>query len=293
MLGVSGVWVAVLPIRRLVRAHFLAFLLGALLPVSAVVAAEPVLQIGVLPNVSARVLASQYEPMQAYLSQRLKQAVEISTAPDWREFYQRVKRGDYQVVVAAANVARLMEKDLGFKPLLAYEPKIPALLIAPLANTASVARLVQGKSVALANPASLVVFEGLQWLGGKGLDAGRDYQVLQVRRDDSVGGAVLRGEAAAGILSMGEFRAHPDNLRAQLSIVSTMAEVASFLVCVAKDVDAERTAQIRSALLAFAQNSEEGKLFFQRTGFKGIVAVNERDLNGLNLYVDKTRNALE
>ena len=65
MLGVRGVWVAVVPIRRLVRAHFLAFLLGALLPISAAVAAEPVLQIGVLPNVSARVLASQYEPMQA------------------------------------------------------------------------------------------------------------------------------------------------------------------------------------------------------------------------------------
>ena len=38
-------------------------------------------------------------------------------------------------------------------------------------------------AVAVAAPASLVVFEGLQWLGGKGLDAGRDFQVLQVQEN--------------------------------------------------------------------------------------------------------------
>lgn len=256
-------------------------------------AAGNALEVGVLPNVSARVLISQYEPMQSYLTQRLDQTVTVSTAPDWREFYQRVKRGEYQVVIAAANVARLMEVDLGYKPILAYDPKIPALLIAAKGANTNPAALLKGKNIAMANPASLVVFEGVNWLAKLGLESGRDFQMSVVRRDDSVGSAVVRGESAAGILSMGEFRSHPEALREQLMIVTTMAEVASFVVSVGKEMPADKVNQLRAALLTFSQNSEEGKQFFQRSGFRAISPVSERELTALDAYVEKTRKALD
>lgn len=256
-------------------------------------AAGNALEVGVLPNVSARVLISQYEPMQSYLTQRLDQTVTVSTAPDWREFYQRVKRGEYQVVIAAANVARLMEVDLGYKPILAYDPKIPALLIAAKGANSNPAALLKGKNIAMANPASLVVFEGINWLSKQGLESGRDFQTSVVRRDDSVGSAVIRGESAAGILSMGEFRGHPEALREQLVIVATMAEVASFVVSVGKEMPSEKVNQLRAALLTFSQNSEDGKQFFQRSGFRAISPVNERELTALDAYVEKTRKALD
>lgn len=251
------------------------------------------LELGVLPNVSARVLVTQYEPMQSFLSQRLGRSVAVSTAPDWREFYLRVRKGDYDVVVAAANVARLMERDLGYRPLLAYEPRIPAILIAAKGADSTLNPLISGKTVAFSNPASLVAFEGQGWLSQRGLEAGRNYQTLAVRRDDSVGSAILRGEAAAGILSMGEFRAHPEAVRDQLTVVATMTEVPSFIVATRKDLASAQVDAIRTALLAFSQGSEEGRQFFQRSGFRAISPIADKDLAGLDAFVDRTRKALE
>jgi ABC-type phosphate/phosphonate transport system substrate-binding protein len=125
------------------------------------------------------------------------------------------------------------------------------------------------------------------------LESGRDYQTSIVRRDDSVGNAVIMGESAAGILSMGELRNHPEALRNQLTIVTTMTDVAGFVVSVAKEMPADKVSQLRAALLAFSQSSEEGKQFFQRSGFRAISLVNERELTALDVYVDKTRKALE
>lgn len=270
-----------------------AFSAITLLPASAQ-AAGTALEVGVLPNVSARVLMDQYLPMQGYLSRRLGQSVQVSTAPDWREFYQRARRGDYDVVIAAANVARLMEKDLGFRAVLVYGPKIPALLIAARRSEgADPQRLLQGNAVAMANPASLVVFEGLNWLARHNLEVDRDFRTLIVRRDDSVGSAVLRGEAAVGMLSMGEYLGHPEAVREQLRVVSTMAEVASFIVCVNPSLAAPQVLELRSALLEFGQGTDEGKQFFNRTGFKTIMPVNEKDMVVLDSFVDKTRNALD
>lgn len=251
------------------------------------------LQVGVLPNVSARVLLTQYESVQAYLSQRLGLAVAVSTAPDWREFYQRVRRGDYAVVIAAANVARLMERDLGYHPILAFEPRIPAILVAAKGTDAALPALLNGKAVVIANPASLVAFEGQDWLAQRGLEAGRNYQTLRVRGDDSVGSAILRGDAQAGILSMGEFRAHREAIREQLTVLATMAEVAGFIVCVSKELPTAQVEALRAGLLAFGQGTDEGRQFFQRTGFRAITPVSERTLAAMDPFVDRTRKALE
>ena len=181
----------------------------------------------------------------------------------------------------------------GYRPLLAYEPRIPAILIAAKGADSTLNPLISGKTVAFSNPASLVAFEGQGWLSQRGLEAGRNYQTLAVRRDDSVGSAILRGEAAAGILSMGEFRAHPEAVRDQLTVVATMTEVPSFIVATRKDLASAQVDAIRTALLAFSQGSEEGRQFFQRSGFRAISPIADKDLAGLDAFVDRTRKALE
>lgn len=256
-------------------------------------AAGPALEIGVLPNVSARVLMTQYEPMQNHLSKALGMPVNVSTAPNWREFYLRLKQGQYQVVVAAGNVARLAEKDLGYKPLVSYEPLVPALFVTRKGISTAPAALLAGQTLALANPASLVAFEGLRWLEQQGLAQGKQFQTLLVRADDSVGNAILRGEAVAGVMSMGEFRAHAPEVRDQLAIHTKFAEVTSFLVVVSPSLDPVLAERLKKLLLGFDGQVDDAKLFFERSGFKAIVPLNPVALQQLDAYVDSTRKLLD
>jgi phosphonate transport system substrate-binding protein len=137
------------------------------------------LQIGVLPNVSARIIATQYEPFQGYLTQKLERNVVVSTATDWAAFYRNTRADSYDVVVAAAHVARLMQVDLGMVPIASYMPNIKGLFVMPKSASDTSVQALKGAKLILANPASILAFESELWLDKQGLKVGSDYAVWQ------------------------------------------------------------------------------------------------------------------
>jgi phosphonate transport system substrate-binding protein len=250
------------------------------------------LQVGVLPNVSARVLATQYEPFQVHLAQKIERQVIVSTAPDWSSFYRNVKADQYDLVVSAIHVGRLMQVDLGLRPLANYQPNIKGLFVTTKTNAEKGVPGVKGSQVAVANPASLVAFEAERWLDRQGFKIDSDYKTLRVRGDDSVGLTLVRGESAAGILSMGEFNAHPPAIRDQLKIVQVFVEVPSFVVLASPRLTQEVASTFAKQLAEFSEASAEGKQFEERTGFKIKGNVNDKDLQSMDIFLDKTRRLI-
>jgi phosphonate transport system substrate-binding protein len=252
-------------------------------------AQKQALSIGVLPNVSARIIATQYEPLQNHFNQKLDKNISLSTAPDWASFYRNVKADQYDIVVAAAHVARLMQVDLGFRPIASYQPNIKGLFITSKLNVEPTAKWIKGSKVAVANPASLLAFEGERWLDQQGFKSEADYRMSHVRGDDSVGLSILRGDSSAGILSMGELNAHPAAVKEQLQISQVFAEVPSFVVLANKRIGEAAGSTLAKQLSEFSASTAEGKLFEERSGFKILSQVNDKDLKNMDAFIDKTR----
>ena len=250
------------------------------------------LEIGVLPNISARVLLTQYQPLREYLARQLQQPVQVSTAPNWTVFHERTLALEYDLVVTAANLARLAQLDRGFQPLVSYAPAIKGLLICAGARPISAASELRGRVLALSNPQSLVSLRGLQWLAEQGLQRERDYKTLKTPTDDSVGSVVVRGDAVAALCSGGEFRAIPDALRPQLQVVNTFAEVPGFVVLASPKLTAAQALAVKERLLQFAGSSEEGKAFFSSTGFAGMREVTAALMASMDPYLAATRQVM-
>ena len=247
--------------------------------------------IGVLPNVSARVILTSYQPMREYFERELKRGVDIATAPDFRAFAENTRRGDYHLVVTAANLGRVAQVDSNWHPLAIYDPKIPAILVALADNpNASVAQL-RGKSLALANPQSLVALAGLEWLGAQGLRSGADFKTVTAANDDSLGAVLRTGEAPLAIMSMGEFRAKPEAMRNTLRVVTEIAKLPGFLVMANPGLPAAELKRLKTLILAFPQ-TDEGKKFFALSGFANIREVTELELKTLDAFNDSTRQGL-
>jgi phosphonate transport system substrate-binding protein len=266
--------------------------LGLMSKFHSVKAQSKPINIGVLPNVSARIIATQYEPVQSYLSSKLDRSITVSTAPDWTSFYRNAKADQYDVIVAAVHVARLFQLDFGMRPIASYQPNIKGLFITAKTVVEQSVKVVKGQQVSMANPASLIAFESERWLDRQGFKVDTDYKILKVRGDDSVGATLIRGESAAGILSMGEFNAHPQQIRDQLKIVQIFAEVPSFVVLVNQKVNLEFGTTLAKQLGEFSELSAEGKLFEERAGFKIKAIVNEKELSMMDAFVDKTRRLM-
>ncbi len=248
------------------------------------------LDFGVLPNLSPRVLLAQYRPLGQFLEKRLQRPVQVATAPNWTAFYQRTAAREYDLVVTAANMARVAQLDSGYVPLVAYAPQIKGLIaVAKAAPMRSIADLKGGR-LALSNAQSLVTLRGMQWLAEQGLKRDVDFRTVPTPNDDSVGNLVLRGECIAAMVSGGEFRAIPEELRERLQLFTTFAEVPSFIVAASPRLGGTAAAaQMQQLLLDFARDSDEGRAFFAASGFTGMVAATPAALQSLDVYAADTR----
>jgi len=247
--------------------------------------------IGVLPNVSARVILMNYEPMREYFARELQRPVEVVTAPDFRVFNERTLAGEYQMVVTAANLGRVAQLDARWAPLAIYEPPVAAVLVAAADNANSSPDQLRGKSLALANPQSLVALRGLAWLREQGLQNGRDYRVVHAANDDSLGAVIRSGDAPLAIMSLGEFRAKPESMRQTLRIVTEFAQVPGFLVIANPALGPSERERLQTLLLAFPR-TDSGKRFLSLTGVANIRAVTPQELQLLDPYAEPTRAGL-
>lgn len=249
------------------------------------------LKVGVLPNVSVRVILTNYKPMREYLARELKAAVEIVSAPDFAAYYARTQQGDYDIAVTAANLGRLAQLDHGHRPIAIFEPGIPALAIASKGNPPASLQDLRGKALALANPQSLVALRGFAWLAEQGLQRDTNYRIVHVRNDDSLGRVLDTGEAPLAIMSAGEFRQIAPAMRERLQIWNEFARVPGFLVVAKPAMPQTQLTRIQALLHGF-MSSDEGKEFGTLTGVRAIRAVGADELKTIDPYIAETRAGL-
>ena len=249
------------------------------------------LQIGVLPNVTARVILTNYRPMREYLAAELGRAVEITTAPDFREFHARTMAGAYDIVVTAANLARVAQLDAQLELIAGYDPPIPALLVMRKDARVGALDALRGRSLAVANPQSLVVLRGREWLAENGLVAERDYRLSWTRTEDSLAQLLVSGDAPLAMMSMGEFRTIREDIRQALEPYREFARVPNFFVLAGRRAPDAQAQALRAAILKFPSTAR-GREFMALTGVQGIRPVPEADLADLDAISAATRALL-
>jgi phosphonate transport system substrate-binding protein len=248
-------------------------------------------QVGVLPNLSPRVLLTNYRPLRDYLSDALGIPVEIATAPDFKTFQARTLAGDYDLVVTAANLGRIAQLDAGLTLIAGFEPAIPALLVTLKAAPATSIEALRGKALAVSNPQSMLVLLGKNWLRQRGLSAGTDYEVVWTRNEDSLAQVLTSGSAPLAMMSAGELRAIRPEIAERLAVMDEFAKLPNFLLLQGRAMPSERAAALRTALLAFPA-TDLGREFTALTGVRAIRPVPANDLETIDSVVAETREQL-
>lgn len=263
-------------------------------PVSAAVAPPQTreLVIGVLPNIAAALLAPPYEHMRLYLERSGETKVRIVIPANFKAFFDATMKGEYDLAVAAPNLARVAQADRSMLPLVMYEPRINALFVAPIESTITGPRDVRERAVAFANPSSLVALYGQQWLRQQNLEPGKDYELKAARTDLGVGRMLLGGDAVAAIMSNGEFRSLPPDESARLKIVDIFARIPNFIVLAHPRLEKDRVVRLKAQLLAFLADKEDGVAFGQATGISRMAEPDETQLRELDAFSPATRRAM-
>ena len=250
------------------------------------------LVIGVLPNIAAAQLAPIYEHMRLYLERGGEAKVRIVIPANFKAFFDAAMKGDYDLAVAAPNLARVAQAEPTMLPLVVYEPRINALFVTTVDSTITSPRDVRERAIAFANPTSLVALYGQQWLRQQGLEPSKDYELKAARTDLGVGRMLLGGDAVAAIMSNGEFRSLPPEESARLKIFDIFARIPNFIVLAHPRLDRDRAARLKAQLKGFIADKDDGVAFGQATGISGMAEPDEAQLRELDAFIPATRRAM-
>lgn len=265
------------------------FWLALLLIPSTVSARAPALQLGVLPTLSPRVLLTSYHPLQVYLEHELRRPVEITTATNFRTFYDNTLEGKYDVVVTAAHLARLAQTEAKYIPLACYQAANRAMLLEAKDRPLATIQDLRGKVLAIPDRHALIVSQVLDWLARQDLHAGVDFGLLETPSHSSAAYSVINHLSAMSVSSPSGFNQMTDSIKAGMEVFTTLPELPS-LIWLANPRMASEAPRLKAALLGFSSHSAEGAQFFAVTGYIGMRDVTNGEMRALEPYAQEIKN---
>lgn len=246
-------------------------------------AQQPALHLGIMPFNSTLALIKTHQPLRLHLEAALKRPVEIYTSADYAAFHRDSLAGAFDLLITGPHFG-VMCIDKGYTPLFHYKASLtPIFVVAKAAGINSVEKL-KGKRIGLSNRLSVSSIAGLRWLGEQGLQAGRDFEVLEKTTHGAAIAAVAVGDLDAALTTFTPLKQIPADVRAKVSELPTSVQVPHLMTLAHTRLGPAQVEQVRAALLAFPA-TPEGQVFFRDTGYQGYDPIHANDLKPLQPYV--------
>jgi len=273
--------------KRAYRSFLSCLFLFVLMQGTALADTKP-LRIGILPTLSPRLLLKNYEWLRLYLAREMRQPLELGTGTNFSDFHRQAMAGEYDILLTAAHLARLGQREQGWVPLATYTNPNRAILLVTRNSPINSLEDLRGKTVTSADPLALLVIYGRQWLLEKGLKADRDYQYINAPSFTSAAHAVAQQQVALAIVSPSSYKQLPDAIKNETRIFLTLPEIPAvmWMVHPKSGVDAAR---LKRLLLGFTADVVEGKEFYQATGYEGMREVSAEQMRMLDVYADEAK----
>ena len=248
------------------------------------VAAADELVLGVFPFLSVRQMVEQFTPLKEHLSQALGQPVVLRSAPDYKNFIERTRVGEYDLIIDAPHLARLAQKRDGYRPLAQSGYKVEFMVVARKDSPIQSLADLRGRAVAIGARQSLTHMLMGKELQKSGLVLDRDVIYLDTATFSNVLQAVIRGDAAVGALTALVWNGAPEGVRNDLRELLRQKDLGPGLIVLAHPrLGAARERKLQEALYAF-KDTPEGKAYFQKTKQIDFRPVDEATMRTMDPY---------
>lgn len=245
------------------------------------------LRLAVHPYASTLALINTYRPLQNYLAATLGRPVEFYTAPSFEAFVDTLLAGGYDIVISPPHFA-VMASEKYYVPILHFQARLEPLLIVRSDSTLHLAVDFRGKRIAMADRSAFIRLVTVKWLADHGLEVGRDYQIVERPNHGASISAAVMGEADAGLATITALKQLPADVQQQVRSIGTGLRFPHLFTLAHRRLGEAEIERIKRALLAFP-DTQEGRQFMEKSGFKGYEDISADELGSLVPYVELYR----
>lgn len=235
--------------RRRAALHALALLAAA------PAAAADTIRLGLAPYLSPAALLNAFRPVREHLERALAQPVELLTARDFAALAAATRRGDYEIAMLPAHMARVAVADWGWIPLartvLGSEVRVLVRDGGPVSTGAD----LQGRRIGMLDLHSLTAAVGVQWLRAQTPPLIDAVEVVALPSVNSALFALSRDEVHAVVAAATQLAALPPQTPTDHRVLATLPDIPGPWY-VAHPATAPATlARWREAMFAFVPNT--------------------------------------
>jgi phosphonate transport system substrate-binding protein len=281
--------VKVLRYRLLLLAAWLGWLA---VPGHHAAAASGPLEIGLFPYSSTRAIFTLYQPLQEFLDERLARPVLLVTAPDFRTFVERTQRGEYPLVITAPHFGRLAQTQAGYTPMLRVKRDLHGVLVANEGGPIERIDDLRGRAVSTPDRLAIISMLGLDLLRKHGLEPRRDVKIIESASHNSAVLSLQRGESAAAVISVTALAQMRAEAKKHVKVLANTSVVPHILFLAHPSLPPDEVARLSGLILEFADSSEGGATFIQKSGYRGLRPVTEEEMQSLDPYMEDLASLL-
>jgi phosphonate transport system substrate-binding protein len=243
---------------------------------------------GVYPYLSPNQIVEQFSPLGDHLAKALGRPVVLRSAPNFAQFIDRTRAGEYDIIFTAPHMGRLAEKRDGYRPLA--QSGNPIVVVALVKKDSPVKTLddLRGRGLAIGAKMSMTYQIMNQALGKIGLELGKNVNFIDTATFSNVLEAILRNEADAGATATLLWESTPAEQRAQFRELYRAPPVPGFFVLAHQRNGEAILNNLQKALVDFAK-TPIGKSYFEKTGqidFRPIDAATMKRLDPFTSVFD-------
>jgi phosphonate transport system substrate-binding protein len=229
-----------------------AVLLAGLASTGAARAQAAALRLGLAPYLSPTALLTTFRPVREHLERTLQQPVEAVTARDFAALAAAVQRGEYDIAMLPAHMARVAVADWRWTPLVrtvnASEVQVLVREGSPVKTPAD----LRGRRVGMLDLHSLTAAVGVQWLRTQSPPLIDDVEVVALPSINSALFALARDEVHAVVAAATQRLSLPAQTPSNQRVLASLTEIPGPWYVARPDTPAATLAHWRSALDTFA-----------------------------------------
>jgi phosphonate transport system substrate-binding protein len=249
---------------------------------------DETLTLGIFPYLSPNQMMEQLSPLRKRIEEALGKKVSMVSAPDFMSYVDRTTKGEYDLVLTAPHMGRLAQKRDGWQLVVQSGQKTATVIL--VRKDSGIQRLeeLRGKKMAVGNWRSVTYLLAEEALTKKGLTLGKDVEVVETATFSNVVQSVFLGEADAGatptLLWDKWVNVNEEQHNQLQEIFRAPPATPSFLVMASPKTDQATIRRLRESLLSF-QDTEEGKIFLQKSRFESFLPLDEATMKRIDPYV--------
>lgn len=241
------------------------------------------LTFGIVPQQSAKKLASHWTPIMAYLSRETGHDIVFKTAKDIPTFEERLLAGEYDIAYMNPYHFTVFNQKPGYAAIAKQKDKvIKGVIVVKKDSPMKTLTDLEGMTLAFPSPAA---FAASVLPRAKMEQLGINFTPQYVSSHDSVYLTVSRGIFPAGGGVVRTLNNTSDEVKNKLRVLWTTPGYTSHAIAIHPRMDQDIKLSIQSAMVNMS-SSEEGQNLLKTINFKGIEAAEDQqwdDVKALNI----------